>query len=383
VLVVTAFVVAAKVIGRSLSYMSEGSRGRDLNETARALTNWLRERLQNNSVRVDDLAIPKAGFSNETVLFTAGWSANGREHTRSAVARIQPTKHQLFTVPDALRQAAVMQTLAPHVPVPNVWLTEADPRVLGAPFFLMDRVHGRVPSDVPSWHRKGWTTALDAPELTLLHDNALRSLVALHSIGLDESVAFLFPRPEAVLDSDAIVLDSEAMFTAFLGDVRNMYEWCDPVINHGSETIHAAMTHVEMHRPRQRHASIVWYDARVGNIMFTDTHEVAALMDWEGATVGPLEFDVAWWVMFDEYLCEAQGFTRLAGIPDRTQTFERYEELGGRPLEHMAYYQVLSGLVLALINSRLVDLLVRNEVVSPDYGQELVTRITNMTARHL
>jgi hypothetical protein len=40
-------------------------------------------------------------------------------------------------------------------------------------------------------------------------------------------------------------------------------------------------------------------------------------------------------------------------------------------------------LFLALINSRLVDLLIRNEVVDKTYGAELVTRVTNMTARHL
>lgn len=46
--------------------------------------------------------------------------------------------------------------------------------------------------------------------------------------------------------------------------------------------------------------------------------------------------------MFDEYLCEAQGFRRLDGIPDREQTFARYEALGGRPLHKLLpHFQVL------------------------------------------
>ena len=87
--------------------------------------------------------------------------------------------------------------------------------------------------------------------------------------------------------------------------------------------------------------------------------------------------------MFDEYLCEAQGFRRLDGIPDREQTFARYEALGGRLLRNVPYFQVLAGLVLSLIISRLVDLPVRNEVVTEAYGAGLITRITDMTARHL
>ena len=143
------------------------------------------------------------------------------------------------------------------------------------------------------------------------------------------------------------------------------------------------MAHVLANHPPTKAASVVWGDARVGNIMFADDCTVAAMVDWEGATLGPPEIDVAWWVMFDEYLCEAQGFARLEGISDSEGTFARYEQLSGRPLQNMGYYQILAGLFLALINSRLVDLLIRNKVVDKTYGAELVTRVTNMTARHL
>ncbi len=68
--------------------------------------------------------------------------------------------------------------------------------------------------------------------------------------------------------------------------------------------------------------------------MFADDCSVAALVDREGATLGPPEIDVAWWVMFDEYLCEAQGFTRLEGIPDTAGTFARYQQLSGRTLQN-------------------------------------------------
>ena len=132
-----------------------------------------------------------------------------------------------------------------------------------------------------------------------------------------------------------------------------------------------------------RTAGVVWGDARVGNIIFGDDLSVAALLDWEGATTGPPEIDVAWWVMFDEFLCEAQGIQRLEGVAGRDETLARYEALGGRRLSNIVYYEILAGLVLSLINSRLADLLVSGGVVDPTFGAEIVTRITDLTARRL
>ena len=355
--------------------MSQGSRGRDPEQTARTLEQWLSFRLNVSAVTVVDVSTPKAGFSNETILGTARWTASRAgtliEHERKFVARIEPTSHQLFAEPDAIRQAQVMQGLAGRVPVPTIWLTEPDRSVLGAPFFLMDQVVGRVPSDVPSWHKRGWTTQLSPNERVKMHDHALGALSTLHKVPIDAGLQFLErPGTDTALDR-------------YVAQLEQIYHWCKPVRIYGADVIDAAMAHVLSNRPSTKASSIVWGDARVGNIMFADDCTVAAMVDWEGATLGPPEIDVAWWVMFDEYLGEAQGFSRLEGIPDTAGTFGRYEQLSGRTLQNMGYYQILAGLFLALINSRLVDLLIRNEIVDKTYGAELVTRVTNMTARHL
>jgi aminoglycoside phosphotransferase (APT) family kinase protein len=356
--------------------MSIGTRGRDPERTAEALQEWLRLQLRNPAVTVTDVSVPKAGFSNETILATANiGEPDGTVSARAFAARIEPTAHQLFTTPDAIRQARTIQALAPYVRVPNVWLLEPSASVLGAPFFLMDRVTGRVPSDVPSWHRSGWTKHLTSGDRTMLHDNALTALVALHHVRPTVEMSFLsggttLPTPAEALGQ-------------MIAQIHDMYQWCEPVRVHGATVIEAAMQYVLAHRPGAPGFGAVWYDARVGNIMFDDHLDVAAMLDWEGATLGPPEFDIAWWVMFDEYLCEAQGFTRLSGVPDAAATLKRYEQLSGTQVADIEYYQVMSGLVLALINSRLCDLLVRNEIVTSEAGAELVTRITDMTARHL
>ena len=356
----------------SLAEMSQGSRGRSRELTARTLESWLGERLGVASIGIDEVSVPKAGFSNETILARAQWDGpDGVANERRFVVRIEPTSHQLFTEPDAIRQARVMQGLYGKAPVPTIWLTEPDPSVLGAAFFLMDRVDGRIPSDVPSWHQRGWTTRLSVAERRTLHDGALQALVDLHGVTVDDSLACLRPA------GDGTALGR------YVEHVQRWYEWCAPVRIHGVDVIDAAMEHVISHRPADRADGVVWGDARVGNIIFGDDLSVAALLDWEGATTGPPEIDVAWWVMFDEFLCEAQGIQRLEGVAGRDETLARYETLGGRRLSNIVYYEILAGLVLSLINSRLADLLVSGGVVDTAFGAEIVTRITDLTAQRL
>jgi aminoglycoside phosphotransferase (APT) family kinase protein len=332
----------------------------------------LTHRLDASRVSVSALSIPKAGFSNETIIGNAEWTAPEGDHALEFVLRIQPTAHQLFLQPDALRQARVMEALAPHVPVPAVLLSEDDDRVLGAPFFLMRRVHGRIPSDVPSWHQRGWTTELGAEQQRRLHDNALTQLVRLHRIDTD-------PSEFGFLESNG----SGTALERYVEHLATWHDWCRPVIRYGVDVIDAALEYVTSNVPDDPRRSVMWGDARVGNIIFDDDLAVAAMLDWEGASLAPPELDVAWWVMFDEFLCESQGLTRLPGVHDRPATFERYAELAGEPLRNIGYYEVLVGLQFSLINSRLADLLITTGRAPEALASSFVTRVTAITRRAL
>jgi aminoglycoside phosphotransferase (APT) family kinase protein len=343
--------------------MSTAVPRRDPVETAQILQRWLAERLEASFVAVSDLSVPKAGFSNETILGRAEWADGDGTHAREFALRIEPTSHQLFVEPDAMRG---------HVPVPAVWLTEPRADVMGAPFFLMDRVVGRVPGDVPSWHKKGWTTELATEQRHDLHDNALQALVALHAI--DTGAA-----PFSFLETKGV----GSALQRYVDHIATWHEWCRPVLRHDVDIIDAAMAFVLDAVPDDGRRSVVWGDARVGNIIFAADLSVAAMVDWEGATLGPPEIDIAWWVMFDEFLCEANALTRLSGVPDRGGTLIRYCELAGRQLGDIEYYEVLAGLQFSLINSRLADLLITTGAAPESVANEFVTRTTAITERAL
>ena len=344
---------------------------RDPVETARTLERWLSERLGGATVEVDEIKIPAAGFSNETILGRARWQDAGAPRSNDFVLRIEPTSHQLFVEPDALRQAAVMTGLSGKVPVPRVWLTEADPGVLGAAFYLMDRIDGRIPGDVPSWLKKGWVVALGTEEQSRLVENSLAALVQLHEV--DPSVPELGALREGRAAGSAL--------NAFVERIATFHDWCEPVLRYARPLIDEALAFVVSEQPIHDEARIVWGDARVGNIIYADDLSVAAMLDWEGATLGPREIDIAWWVMFDEFLCETLGFTRPAGIPDRRRTLDRYQELAGVTLRAIDYYEVLAGLQFCLINSRLADLLIRTGRAPEEIASTYVTRAAGIMDR--
>jgi aminoglycoside phosphotransferase (APT) family kinase protein len=258
-----------------------------------ALLAWLPSRLApagHADFALSDLTAPDAGYSGMTAFFTASWTdETGGTTSRDLVLRMQSDVHQVFVAPDALRQAEVMRRLGRHpgVTTPEIVATEADPSVLGAPFYLMTRVAGRVPSDVPSWHKRGWTTTLSAEERARFYDNALRSLVAVHAIDDPDDLAYLRGHSDAAGAADAAGRPGTTALERYLDEIVAWHAWCAEDLAVGADLIREALDLLVAARPDTAAEGVVWGDARVGNISFADDLTVAALFDWEGATTGP------------------------------------------------------------------------------------------------
>jgi aminoglycoside phosphotransferase (APT) family kinase protein len=360
--------------------MSE-SPHRDLAATSAALRPLLAAQLGIDEVEVSGLMLPKAGYSNETIMFTAAWAGPDGRREQDLVLRIEPTGHQLFVQPDAIAQAEVMRGLAGHpgVPVPRVWLTAADRTLFGAPFYVMERRPGRVPGDVPSYHRSGWVVDLTPGERTRMHDAALAALASLHRVDPAQGLGFLNTGGDAGGDAGG----PGTALTRYLDQLVRWNEWCGSSRRFGPDVLDAAMAHLLGNRPDDPAAGVVWGDARVGNMIFADDLSVSAMLDWEAATVGPPGIDLGWWLMFEDYLCEAQGLERLPGVPDRAATIARYQELGGAEIADVDWYELLACVVMALIGSRLADLLVSSGRAPEDVARKYPERSVRMAARLL
>ena len=132
---------------------------RDLEQARSQLAQWLAPRL-GDGVEVSEITSPGlTGFSSETLLFDALLPDGS---TRGLVAKVAPTGYRVFLDPQFEAQFRVLSALAAHsdAPVPSAHWYEDDTSVLGAPFYVMGMIQGRVPSDnppgadsavIPSW----------------------------------------------------------------------------------------------------------------------------------------------------------------------------------------------------------------------------------------
>jgi aminoglycoside phosphotransferase (APT) family kinase protein len=346
---------------------------RDIDRTRADIGPWLARQLGVAAVDVDSVSFPKAGFSNETMFLHAHWQDGDRECDEELVLRIEPTSHQLFVKPDALFQANMMKALARHpgTPVPRVWFTESDTSIVGAPFFVMERSHGRIPADVPSYHAKGWTSELSPDEVSRLSDSGIEALAALHRIDWRDGFNFL-DRGRA-----------GHAWESYLDELTQFYEWSASSRVFDTEMLHNAYRYVVDHPPTEPAEGIVWGDARVGNMMFSEDQQVVAMFDWETATLGPPGVDLGWWLMFEEFLSDAQGVPRLTGAPDRAEIVSRYERASGRVIPDIDYYELLACVVMSVINSRLGMLLVQDHGMSDARGGAFARRTIHMADRLL
>ena len=318
-------------------------RGRDFEQTRKQLAEWLAGALpEARHLSVSTLSGPAAtGFSNDTLLFDLSYERDGKRFERALVCRIEPTGFGIFPAYDVARQYRVMAALrATEVPVPAMEWLETDPRVLGAPFFVMERVAGRIPSDNPPYHAGGWLTEVEPAERAAVWESAVDALAAIHhqdpfALGLD-----FLEGPAPGEDAHAWQLDYWARYAAWAGNGRPQ-PTCD-----------AALAWLREARPREpAPLRLCWGDSRIGNMIFQDGR-CAAVLDWEMATLGPPEMDLGWFLYMDRHHSEGIGAPRLAGFPDRAATLARWERRVGRSAQHLDYYEVFAAYRFAVIMHR-------------------------------
>ena|SRR5947207_13323871 len=313
---------------------------RDPARTRDVLAAWCSARL-GARVGVGALEIPRGqGFGNETVLFEASWTGG---HER-LVARIAASTYQVYPEVRFAEQYRLLEILGEKgIPVPRGFGFEPDPGLLGAPFFVMSRVDGRVPADLPSYHRSGWVASLAETDQEALWYNGIDALAAIHRL---DPATFGFLAGDDLLEHYATRLD-------FFG-----------VADDG--VVGRALSWLRSYRPQWTNSALLWGDARLGNLIF-DGVSVAGVLDWEMAQLGPPEADLAWFLYLDRHLSEGVGASRLPGLPSRAETIARYEAGTGRPVGDLGYFEVLAGFRFALITARVTELLRRQEVVPADF----------------
>ncbi len=297
-----------------------------------ALARFLRERgLGGGDPSGADLEITRIGdgHSNLTYAVTAG--------TTRIVLRRPPPPPEPPGAHDVLREARVMDALrGSAVPVPGVLATARAGEVTDVPCYLMSFADGPVvttltpaPLDQPSTRRQAGLALAD-------------TLARLHAVDWRAAGLAGLGRPDG--------------FNArHLRRIGQLAAGPDGILPPRFAAVGAWLA---AHLPPESGAAIVHGDYRLGNVVLAPAPpgRVAAVLDWELATIGDPLLDVAYFLASvpepgqPRTPVQDMGTAMLEdGWPGRAELAARYALRSGRDLGALAWYTVMAQWKLAAL----------------------------------
>lgn len=251
------------------------------------------------------------------------------------IVRRPPLGHVQATAHDMGREHTVMSALAgTDVPVPTTYAHCADTEVIGAPFYVMERIEGTAYRSASQLEPLG-------PERTAaIADRMVDVLAALHAVDPAAVGLAEFGRPQGFLE-------------------RQVRRWGQQL--EGSKTTDRPHAD-ELHRRLTERvpdddaawAGIVHGDYRLDNLLTGADDHIKAVVDWEMATLGDVRTDLALLLVYDQIAAIAGGalvadVSRAPGYPSPQQHLTRYAATSGRDLGDMGFHLGLAFFKLAVI----------------------------------
>lgn len=273
---------------------------------------------------LDGEVIP-GGRSNLTYDVT-----DGRSHW---VVRRPPLGHVLATAHDMGREYRVISALAPApVPVPQTVLLCEDTEVLGAPFYMMEKVAGTP------FRRASQLEPLGAQRTRAICHSMVDCLAALHNVDPVEVGLADFGRPEGFLERQ----------------VRRWKKQLDASRSRDIPGIDELHTRLEQQVPTGSPAAIVHGDYRLDNLLVDDTDRITAVLDWEMATLGDPLTDLGLLVSYEGLGDIAGGDAvadsmRAPGFLSTEEMIARYVHTSGRDVTELGFYLALAHFKIAVI----------------------------------
>ncbi|MBO3697901.1 phosphotransferase family protein [Roseivirga sp. E12] len=269
-----------------------------------------------------------SGFSNLTYLLKSG--------NKEYVLRRPPFGANIKGGHDMSREFKVLSLLKPVYPkVPTPVLFCNDESVLGAEFYMMERVkgvilRGRPPKDIN----------LSPDLMKSISEACIDNLAALHTMDIETSDLNSFGKPEGYTQRQVE------------GWIRRYYKAETDELG----SMNAVANWLEEHLPLQEQISFIHNDYKYDNLVLNPDNlsEIIAVLDWEMSTVGnplmDLGTSLAYWAQADDSeALKPFSLTWLPGNLDRAQFAERYGERTGFDLKNLVYYYAFGAFKIGVI----------------------------------
>jgi aminoglycoside phosphotransferase (APT) family kinase protein len=303
---------------------------RDLAATREQLRGWIEDRFgPGHAVSELSAANRAAGWSSETLAFSVTGPTD-EAGSLDYVIRIPPAGGGMFAQYDFAGQTRTQELFRQHgVATPSPVYYEPDPGWIGSRFMVMPRVVGHTPSDT-SYATKGWLYGAGADVQRRLHDSFLATLITVQRVPVEE--APWLRRPTGVGVEPELAWWKEYVAWATDNDVPDLvvdaYSWLERNLPSDAAPL-----------------SVSWGDARLSNTISDDTGAIIAAIDWEQACICPAEADIGWWLATRRQTMEVQRVRvdpELPGFDSRERVIRRYEEMLGRELQDLQWYEMFS-----------------------------------------
>lgn len=295
------------------------------------------------------------GASNLTYLL-------GYPH-RDVVLRRPPTGTKAKGAHDMRREFVVQQRLRPAFGlVPQMLALCQDDSLIGADFYLMERLRGTVlRRDPPA----GLT--IDPAQAQALSVRAVQTLVALHAVDTDETGLSDLGRGAGYVQRQVD------------GWSRRMRD----ASTDGTPDVEPVMEWLAAHRPDDVATCLVHNDYRLDNLVLdidleSDSADLAivGVLDWEMATLGDPLMDLggalAYWVQADddEQMQQLRRQpTHLPGMLTRDEVVELYAEQTSIRAEDWTFYEVFGLFRLAGIAQQIWYRVQQGQTSNPAYDE--------------
>src|ERR1700691_5506416 len=301
--------------------------GEEINLTT--LEPYLRNHFPESTGALEVRQFP-AGHSNLTYSLQLG--------SKELVLRRPPFGSKVKSAHDMGREYRVLSKLhAAYAPAPKVFLYCDDDSVIGAPFYLMEPIHGII-------LRSKLPAGLDFPAETArqLSESFLDNLVSLHRVDYATAGLADLGKPQGYLE-------------------RQVRGWIERY--YGSKTrdyaeVEKIASWMQEHTPSTSAVSLIHNDYKYDNVILdaNDITRIVGVLDWEMCTIGDSLADLgttlAYWAdTTDPEDIQQNGYgpTARPGSFTRSEAAHYYAQKTGCNLSQIGFYLTFARFKLAVI----------------------------------
>lgn len=243
------------------------------------------------------------------------------------IVRRPPLGANIKSAHDMGREFSVISKLKPHyVKVPQPILFCEDESVIGAPFYIMERIQGVIlrASNAPK-------LGIHAKVMRTISEALIDNLVALHGLDISTTGLDQIGKPDGYVQ-------------------RQVEGWIKRYYNAETDTLehmNALTDWLKENMPSEQKPAFLHNDYKYDNVILNPDKltDIIGVLDWEMATVGDPLMDLGaslayWSEAGDDPVLQSFNLTSLPGNLTRQEVVTRYAAKSNRDVSNILFYYV-------------------------------------------